>query len=92
MTTDAFDRMTTDAEDIAILAKALAQLTAQVGTMTTTLASLVSRNMQSEALAVEQQERIDKAARELLEVSSRIEVGANALRSQVSPQTSSPRP
>ena len=92
MTTDASDRMTTDAEDIAILAKALAQLTAQVGTMTKTLASLVNKNLQSEALAVEQQERIDKAARELLEISNRIDVAATVLRSQVSPETSSPRP
>jgi hypothetical protein len=84
--------MTTDTEDIAIVAKALAQLTAEVEKMTKTVANLVNKNLQSEALAVEQQERIDKAARELLEVSNRIEVAANALRSQESPGKSSPRP
>ena len=75
--------MATDKEDIAILAKALAELTAQVATITKTVAALASKNIQSEALAVGQQERIDNAAQELLEVSNRIESAANALRRQV---------
>jgi len=75
--------MTAEEGEIAILAKALAELTAQVATMTKTVASLVNKNIQSEALAVEQQERIDSAAQQLLEVSNRIELAANALRRQL---------
>ena len=75
--------MTAEEGEIAILAKALAELTAQVATMTKTVASLVNKNIQSEALAVEQQERIDHAAQALLEVSNRIEGAANALRRQI---------
>ena len=75
--------MTAEEGEIAILAKALVELTAQVATMTKTVASLVNKNIQSEALAVEQQERIDSAAQQLLEVSNRIELAANALRRQL---------
>ena len=63
----------TQREDTALIAGQLADLTAAVKDMATPLSSIRER-------ADTQQERIDLAARELTEVSARLQAAADALR------------
>jgi uncharacterized protein YoxC len=77
-------------EDTAIIAGQLAELTRTVESMAAQLQSLRDRadseqeraNKQQERSEV-QQERIDLAARELAEVSDRLQAAANALRESI---------
>ena len=70
-------------EDTAIIAAQLADLTRSVGEMASQLQALRSRADSQQERAEVQQERIDLAARELAEVSLRLQSAANALRAQV---------
>jgi hypothetical protein len=63
-------------EDTAVIAGQLADLTRAVEHMANQLATVRER-------ADTQQERIDLAARELAEVSSRLQAAANALRESI---------
>jgi DNA anti-recombination protein RmuC len=63
-------------EDTAAIAGQLAELTRDVENMADQLASVRDR-------ADTQQERIDLAARELAEVSNRLQAAANALRESI---------
>jgi hypothetical protein len=63
----------TQREDTALVAGQLAELTKVIGEMANQLTSVRER-------ADTQQERIDLAARELTEVSSRLQTAADALR------------
>ena len=63
-------------EDTAIIARQLAQLTGAFEEMTNQLNAIRER-------ADSQQERIDLAARELAEVSLRLQAAANALRESI---------
>jgi uncharacterized protein YhaN len=65
-----------EAEDTAAIAAQLAHLTRAVETMAGQLATIRER-------ADTQQERIDLAARELAEVSARLQAAANALRESI---------
>jgi DNA repair ATPase RecN len=66
----------TEAEDTAAIAAQLADLTRAVETMARQLGAVRER-------ADTQQERIDLAARELAEVSDRLQAAANALRESI---------
>ena len=66
----------TQREDTALIAGQLADLTEAVKSMADQLTSIRER-------ADTQQERIDLAARELTEVSSRLQAAANALRASL---------
>ena len=66
----------TEAEDTAAIAAQLADLTRAVETMAQQLGVVRQR-------ADIQQERIDLAARELAEVSARLQAAANALRESI---------
>jgi hypothetical protein len=66
----------TQREDTALIAGELADLTNAVKEMTDQLTSVRER-------ADTQQERIDLAARELIEVSSRLQAAADALRASL---------
>jgi hypothetical protein len=66
----------TKREDTAVIAGQLAELTRAVEQMATQLTAIRER-------ADTQQERIDLAARELAEVSARLQAAANALRESV---------
>jgi hypothetical protein len=77
-------------EDTAIIASQLADLTRTVENMAGQLQSLRDRADREKARADEQQERtevqqerIDLAARELAEVSARLQAAANALRESI---------
>ena len=77
-------------EDTAIIASQLADLTRTVENMAGQLQSLRERADREKARADEQQERtevqqerIDLAARELAEVSDRLQAAANALRESI---------
>jgi chromosome segregation ATPase len=77
-------------EDTAIIAGQLADLTRTVENMASQLQSLRERADREQARADEQQERtevqqerIDLAARELAEVSARLQAAANALRESI---------
>ena len=77
-------------EDTAIIAGQLADLTRTVENMAGQLQSLRERADREKARADEQQERtevqqerIDLAARELAEVSARLQAAANALRESI---------
>ena len=74
--------MTRD-DDTALIAGQLAELTHTVEEMARQLASLLSRTDNQQVRADTQQERIDLAARELAEVSERLQAAANALRQEV---------
>jgi DNA repair ATPase RecN len=63
-------------EDTAVIAGQLAELTRAVEQMSTQLTAIRER-------ADTQQERIDLAARELAEVSARLQAAANALRETI---------
>jgi DNA repair ATPase RecN len=66
----------TKQDDTAVIAGQLAELTRAVETMANQLSAVRER-------ADTQQERIDIAARELAEVSSRLQAAANALRESI---------
>jgi molecular chaperone GrpE (heat shock protein) len=79
-----------DREDTAIIAGQLADLTRKVEEMASQLTALRERADSQQARAdtqqdrtETQQERIDLAARELAEVSDRLQAAANALRETI---------
>jgi peptidoglycan hydrolase CwlO-like protein len=67
-------------EDTEIVANQLADLTRAVEKLTAELEAVRSRADDAQDRADTQQERIDLAARELGEVSARLQAAANALR------------
>jgi predicted nucleic acid-binding Zn-ribbon protein len=70
-------------EDIASVAGQLADLTRAVEQMAGQLKALGERADTQQERADTQQERIDLAARELTEVSDRLQAAANALRESI---------
>ncbi len=66
-----------------MIAAQLADLTRSVGQMASQLQALRDRADNQQERAEIQQERIDLAARELAEVSARLQSAANALRAQI---------
>jgi peptidoglycan hydrolase CwlO-like protein len=70
-------------EDIASVAAQLADLTRAVEQMGEQLNALGERADSQQDRAETQQERIDLAARELAEVSERLQAAANALRESI---------
>ena len=75
--------MTTAEDDIASVAGQLAELTRTVETMSVQLNEVLERAERQQERSDVQQERIDVAARELAEVSDRLQAAANALRDSV---------
>ena len=73
----------TEEENIAIIAAQLAELTHTVEEMEKRLQGVLERAASQQMRADVQQERIDMAARELTEVSDRLQAAANALREAV---------
>ena len=73
----------TEEQDTALIAAQLADLTQTVEAMAKELQALRERTSQQVQRADVQQERIDIAARELAEVSDRLQAAANALREAV---------
>ena len=73
----------TEEQDTALIAAQLADLTQTVGVMAKELQTLRERTHQQVQRADIQQDRIDIAARELGEVSDRLQAAANALRQSV---------
>jgi flagellar hook-basal body complex protein FliE len=73
----------TGQEDTAMIAAQLADLTRSVDEMAGQLKALRDRADNQQQRAETQQERIDLAARELAEVSARLQSAANALRESV---------
>ena len=73
----------TEKENIAIIAGQLAELTHTVEEMEKRLQGVLERAASQQIRADVQQERIDMAARELTEVSDRLQAAANALREAV---------
>ena len=73
----------TEKENIAIIAAQLAELTHTVEEMEKRLQGVLERAATQQTRADVQQERIDMAARELTEVSDRLQAAANALREAV---------
>jgi peptidoglycan hydrolase CwlO-like protein len=73
----------TGQEDTALIAGQLADLTHTVEKMAKQLEALRDRANSQQARADTQQERIDLAARELAEVSERLQAAANALRESI---------
>ncbi len=73
----------TEDEDTALIAVQLAELTHTVEEMAKEFRTLLERTSTQQARADVQQERIDLAARELAEVSERIQAAANALRNEI---------
>ncbi len=69
--------------DIALIAGQLADLTHTVEEMAKQLQRLLESAVSQQTRADVQQERIDLAARELTEVSDRLQAAANALREAV---------
>jgi uncharacterized coiled-coil DUF342 family protein len=70
-------------EDQALIAGQLAELTRKVDEMARELEGLRARAGNAQERADTQQERIDLAARELAEVSDRLQAAANALRESI---------
>jgi chromosome segregation ATPase len=70
-------------EDTALVAGQLADLTRAVDAMASQLEALRTRADSQQERADTQQERIDLAARELAEVSDRLQAAANALRESI---------
>ena len=70
-------------EERALIAGQLAELTRAVEQMSGQLAMLRERADTQQVRADTQQERIDLAARELNEVSARLQAAANALRESI---------
>jgi predicted nucleic acid-binding Zn-ribbon protein len=82
--TRAYDREAVSAEaDIASVAGQLAALTQTVEEMERKFAALRERADRQQTRSEVQQERIDLAARELAEVSARLQAAANALRESI---------
>ena len=73
----------TEDEDTALIAGQLADLTRTVEEMSKQLKAVLERTSSQQARADIQQERIDLAARELAEVSHRLQAAADALRQAV---------
>jgi methyl-accepting chemotaxis protein len=73
----------TDRDDISSVAGQLADLTRTVEEMAQQLRVMRERADNQQERANTQQERIDLAARELTEVSDRLQAAANALRESV---------
>jgi hypothetical protein len=73
----------TDESDIAAIAAQMAELTHVVEDMAKQLQRLLEEASSQRTRADVQQERIDLAARELTEVSDRLQAAANALRQSV---------
>ena len=73
----------TTRDDIANVAGQLADLTRTVEEMATQLGALRAGAEQQQERADTQQERIDLAAKELAEVSERLQAAANALRQSI---------
>ena len=73
----------TDESDIAAIAAQMADLTHVVEDMAKQLQGVVEAAASQQTRADVQQERIDLAARELVEVSDRLQAAANALRQSV---------
>lgn len=67
-------------EDTALIAAQLADLTARVEELAEQLKGFRQRADDAQERADTQQERIDHAARELTEISDRLQAAANALR------------
>jgi hypothetical protein len=70
-------------DDTAMIAGQLADLTRVVEEMSTQLETVLQRADRQQERADTQQERIDLAARELAEVSARLQAAANALRESI---------
>ena len=70
-------------EETAVIAGQLADLTQTVEKMAKQLDALGDRATSQQTRADTQQERIDLAARELAEVSERLQAAANALRESI---------
>jgi AraC-like DNA-binding protein len=73
----------TEQTDIGLIAGQLADLTHTVEEMEKRLQRLLEETSGQRARADVQQERIDLAARELAEVSERLQAAANALRESI---------
>jgi hypothetical protein len=73
----------TDREDIAAVAGQLADLTQTVEKMGGQVKEMRESAASQQARSDVQQERIDLAARELAEVSERLQAAANALRASI---------
>jgi hypothetical protein len=73
----------TASEDIAIVAGQLADLTRMVEEMASELKALRERANSQQERAVVQRERIELAARELTDVSNRLQAAAKALRESI---------
>ena len=73
-------RMTAE-EDVAVLASHLADLTRVVEDMALKVAGITERAATQQEATNAQQDRIEAAARELADVSSRLQAAADALRS-----------
>jgi len=73
----------TEEDDTALIAGQLADLTKVVEEMARQLQGVLARAASEQVRADTQQERIDLAARELAEVSERLQAAANALRASV---------
>ena len=72
-----------DDSDIALIAEQMAELTRVVQGMEKRLQHLLDATASALTRADVQQERIDLAARELADVSERLQAAANALRASV---------
>jgi molecular chaperone GrpE (heat shock protein) len=70
-------------EDAALIAAQLAELTEHVDAMAQDLETIRTRANDAQERADTQQERIDLAARELAQVSDRLQAAANALRESI---------
>ncbi len=70
-------------EDTAMIARQLADLTRHVNEMAAQLTAIREGAITQQERADTQQERIDLAARELGEVSARLQAAANALRESI---------
>jgi peptidoglycan hydrolase CwlO-like protein len=76
-------RKLTTQQDIESVAAQLAELTQSVSDMASQLTALRAGAEKQQERADTQQERIDLAAKELTEVSDRLQAAANALRQSV---------
>jgi molecular chaperone GrpE (heat shock protein) len=76
-------KLTTTQQDIESVAAQLAELTRSVNQMASQLTALRDGAEKQQERADTQQERIDLAAKELTEVSDRLQAAANALRQSV---------
>jgi peptidoglycan hydrolase CwlO-like protein len=70
-------------EDTEIVASQLAELTRSVEKLAAEVKAMDAKTVTAQDRADTQQERIDLAARELAEVSTRLQAAANALRESI---------